>query len=529
MNTEQTQALQAILQGRNVFLTGQGGTGKSFLIKKIADSFKERNKTLAITATTGCAALLLGEGAKTIFSWAGVGLGEDPTGKLIAMISRSKKTLTRWLLTDSLIIDETSMMTADLFEKLDAIAKNLRANQLPFGGIQLILVGDFYQLPPVAKQQGPVAKQQGPVAKQQGQEVKFVFESPLWSQTIHHIIELKQIMRQTDPVFQKILSEVREGYLSPESHTILKGRMKLPWQKEKIRPSLLFTRRSEVDYINTSNLKALKGERHTFSAMTKYSAVATNKKDTEAVQKAIAKLDRDAAYSPELTLAVDAQVMLIKNISIETGLVNGSRGVITGFGPGPLYEPKVLFKGHSYPVSISPQDWEVEDAGVKGVKRSQLPLVLAYAITIHKSQGSTLDCALVDISASTFEYGQAYVALSRAKSLEALYVHDIDPKAIRAHPKVIEFYKGIKPLVLEDLMANMSLEEKPQPQPQSQTQPQTQPQPQPDGRCRRSSLSLERRTRDAAASCTQQLNQLLVFPIPGSTPGCASEGAHSSR
>lgn len=454
MNTEQTQALQAILQGRNVFLTGQGGTGKSFLIKKIADSFKERNKTLAITATTGCAALLLGEGAKTIFSWAGVGLGEDPTGKLIAMISRSKKTLTRWLLTDALIIDETSMMTADLFEKLDAIAKNLRANQLPFGGIQLILVGDFYQLPPVAKQQGP--------------EVKFVFESPLWSQTIQHIIELKQIMRQTDPVFQKILSEAREAYLSPESHAILKGRMGLPWQKDKIRPSLLFTRRSEVDYINISNLKALKGERHTFSATTKYSAVATNKKDTEAVQKAITKLDRDAAYSPELTLAVDAQVMLIKNISIETGLVNGSRGVVTGFGPGPLYEPKVLFKGHSYPVTISPQDWEVEDAGVKGVKRSQLPLVLAYAITIHKSQGSTLDCALVDISASTFEYGQAYVALSRAKSLEALYIHDIDPKAIRAHPKVIAFYKGIKPLVLEDLMANMSLEEKPQVQPQSQ-------------------------------------------------------------
>ena len=447
MNTEQTQALQAILQGRNVFLTGQGGTGKSFLIKKIADSFKERNKTLAITATTGCAALLLGEGAKTIFSWAGVGLGEDPTGKLIAMISRSKKTLTRWLLTDALIIDETSMMTADLFEKLDAIAKNLRANQLPFGGIQLILVGDFYQLPPVAKQQGP--------------EVKFVFESPLWNQTIHHIIELKQIMRQTDPVFQKILSEAREGYLSPESHAILKGRMGLPWQKDKIRPSLLFTRRSEVDYINISNLKALKGERHTFSATTKYSAVATNKKDTEAVQKAITKLDRDAAYSPELTLAVDAQVMLIKNISIETGLVNGSRGVVTGFGPGPLYEPKVLFKGHSYPVTISPQDWEVEDAGVKGVKRSQLPLVLAYAITIHKSQGSTLDCALVDISASTFEYGQAYVALSRAKSLEALYIHDIDPKAIRAHPKVIAFYKGIQPMKLDDLMANMSLDDEP--------------------------------------------------------------------
>jgi ATP-dependent DNA helicase PIF1 len=457
MNSEQTQALQAILQGRNVFLTGQGGTGKSFLIRKIADSFKENGKILAITATTGCAALLLGEGAKTIFSWAGVGIGDDPVGMLIHMAKRSKKALARWLTTDALIIDETSMMTAELFEKLDAIAKNLRGSQLPFGGIQLILVGDFYQLPPVAKQQGP--------------EVKFVFESPLWSQTIHEIVELKQIMRQADPVFQKILSEAREGYLSPESHAILKGRMGLPWQKEKIRPSLLFTRRSEVDFINISNLKALKGERHTFSATTKYSAVATNKKDTEAVQKAIAKLDREAAYTAELTLAVDAQVMLIKNIDIETGLVNGSRGVITGFGPGPLYEPNVLFKGRSHPVPISTHDWDVDDGAVKGVKRSQIPLVLAYAITIHKSQGSTLDCALVDISASTFEYGQAYVAMSRAKSLESLYVHDIDPKAIRAHPKVTAFYKGIKPINLEDMIANMSLQTKLEPQDKLEPKP----------------------------------------------------------
>jgi len=462
MNTEQTQALQAILQGRNVFLTGQGGTGKSFLIRKIADSFKENGKILAITATTGCAALLLGEGAKTIFSWAGVGIGEDPVGMLIHMAKRSKKALARWQDTHALIIDETSMMTAELFEKLDAIAKNLRGNQLPFGGIQIILVGDFYQLPPVTKG---------------SDQVKFVFESRLWSETINHIVELKQIMRQADPVFQKILSEAREGYLSPESHAILKGRMGLPWQKEKIRPSLLFTRRSEVDFINISNLKALKGERHTFSATTKYSAVATNKKDTEAVQKAIAKLDREAAYTAELTLAVDAQVMLIKNIDIETGLVNGSRGVITGFGPGPLYEPNVLFKGRSHPVPISTHDWDVDDGAVKGVKRSQIPLVLAYAITIHKSQGSTLDCALVDISASTFEYGQAYVAMSRAKSLESLYVHDIDPKAIRAHPKVTAFYKGIKPMDLEHMMANMSLQTKPQaklelqPKPEPQTNP----------------------------------------------------------
>ena len=430
MNQEQEDALKGVLKGDNIFLTGQGGTGKSFLIWKIKDAFAEAGKTLAITATTGCAALLLGHGAKTIHSWASVGLAKEPVSKLVSMIRRGGKGLRRWLTTDALIIDEVSMMTPELFEKLDAIAKAIRMNNKPFGGIQLILVGDFFQLPPVYTD---------------GQETKFMFESPLWKETIKQTIELTQIMRQSDPVFQELLTEVREGRLSDQHLGILEERRGIDWRREKIRPSLLFSRRMEVDYINTTNLKALKGEKHHYEATTEFSPAMTKRgisvNDVD-VQRAIQKLDRDAPYQPTLVLAAGAQVMLINNIDIDAGLVNGSRGVITHFGTGPTYIPYVLFKNKADAIPLPTVVWEAEDP--EGVMRRQIPLVLAYAVTIHKCQGSTLDSALVDIGTSTFEYGQAYVAMSRVKSLEALYVHELDVTAIRAHPKVIAFYDTLR-------------------------------------------------------------------------------------
>ena len=433
MNTEQERALKAILRGHNVFLTGLAGTGKSYLIGQIKDVFEQDGKNLAITATTGCAALLLGYKAKTIYSWAGIGLGNNPTETLIRFIRRGGKALHRWLATDVLIIDEISMLPPELFEKLDKIGRALRMNQeKPFGGIQIILVGDFFQLPPVTKSE---------------EETKFIFESPLWEKIIKETIELKQIMRQTDPVFQNILTEVREGRLSEENLAILTQRKGLNWRKEKIRPSFLFSRRMEVEHINSSNLKALKGERRNYMATTEFSAAFVKRfpRITEAdedVQRAVQKLDRDASYQPDLTLAVGAQVMLISNIDVESGLVNGSRGVVTDFGAPPLCAPNVLFKGHTTPLPVTSITWSSEEP--EGVMRRQIPLILAWAVTIHKTQGATLDSALIDIGANTFEYGQAYVALSRVKSLDCLYIHDIDVKAIKAHPKVIEFYKALR-------------------------------------------------------------------------------------
>jgi uracil-DNA glycosylase len=430
MNKEQEAALKAVLKGHNIFLTGQGGTGKSFLVGKIKDAFSDAGRTLAITATTGCAALLLGHGAKTIYSWASVGLAKEPASKLVSFIRRGGKGLRRWLTTDALIIDEVSMMTPELFEKLDIIGKAIRMNSKPFGGIQLILVGDFFQLPPVYTD---------------GQETKFMFESQIWAQTVQQTIELTQIMRQSDPVFQELLTEVREGRINDQHLGILEERREIDWRREKIRPSLLFSRRMEVDYINSTNLKALKGERHAYEATTEFSPAATKSGTTVddlEVQRAIQKLDRDAPYQPSLVLAVGAQVMLVNNMDIESGLVNGSRGVITQFGTAPTYIPHVLFKGQSVAIPIPTVTWEAEDP--EGVMRRQVPLVLAYAVTIHKCQGATLDSALIDIGSSTFEYGQAYVALSRVKYLEALYIHGLDPKAIRAHPKVVAFYKELR-------------------------------------------------------------------------------------
>lgn len=436
MNREQESALNAVLKGHNIFLTGQGGTGKSFLIGEIKDAFSDAGRNLAITATTGCAALLLGHGAKTIYSWASVGLAKEPASKLVSFIRRGGKGLRRWLTTDALIIDEVSMMTPELFEKLDIIGKAIRMNPKPFGGIQLILVGDFFQLPPVYTD---------------GQETKFMFESQIWAQSVQRTIELTQIMRQSDPVFQELLTEVREGRLGEQHLGILEERRGIDWRREKIRPSLLFSRRMEVDYINSTNLKALKGERHAYEATTEFSPAATKSGTTVndlEVQRAIQKLDRDAPYHASLVLAVGAQVMLINNMDIESGLVNGSRGVITQFGTAPTYIPYVLFKGQSDAIQIPTVTWEAEDP--EGVMRRQIPLVLAYAVTIHKCQGSTLDSALVDIGSSTFEYGQAYVALSRVKSLDALYIHELDSKAIRAHPKVVAFYKELRHKMRED-------------------------------------------------------------------------------
>lgn len=432
LNTEQTEALNRILEGDNVFLTGPGGTGKSYLIQRIVETFNARNHKVAVTALTGCAALLLGQGAKTIYSWAGIGLGREAAAKIAADIRKlpyKNKVLRRWLLTRTLIIDEVSMMTPALLELLDDVGQLVRRDSKPFGGIQVILVGDFFQLPPVMKQEG-----------EEKVETKFAFESERWKALNMKNIVLKQMMRQDDTGFQEILHQARWGRLTKESFHILETRQGERWQDLKIKPTLLFSRRAEVEMINERNLAALQGPTQTFHAKTVFDTTCQKdytEKSPEVV-RATTKLDKDAPYKSVLELKVGTQVMLVYNLDQEHGLVNGSRGVVEGFKDG---LPLVLFKGQSQPIPISRQTWESED--LEGVKRSQIPLILAYAVTIHKCQGATLDSALIDIGPSTFEVGQAYVALSRVKSLDSLYIYDVDPLAFKAHPKVCRFYESL--------------------------------------------------------------------------------------
>ena len=431
LTKEQRNAYDLVEQGKSIFLTGPGGTGKSFLLKTIYECIPDRRgKHVAVTAMTGCAALLIGRFAKTLHSWAGIGLGRESSSVLAVTIRRSGKALRRWLGTDILIIDEVSMLTPELLEKLDTVAKILRRNTDPMGGLQIVFVGDFYQLPPVNKDKE--------------KEMPFVFESPLWNEIVQETVSLTQILRQDDPIFHTILDEARRGVLSEETLTILQSRTNQPWQHLKIRPTLLFTRRAEVDNVNDRNLKALKTERRIFKAETTFSPVAETQgytKDSPEVKRIVEKMDKDGPYMPELILAIDAQVMLLTNKDYDAGLVNGARGVVVGFeGTEENRIPLVQFlKGQPIPITMN--SWESSE--LEGIHRKQIPLKLAYAITIHKAQGATLDCALIDIGTSTFECGQAYVALSRVKNLHSLYIWDVEPSAFRAHPKVLKFYEQI--------------------------------------------------------------------------------------
>ena len=436
LNEEQLAVMEEIEKNHNVFITGPGGTGKSFLIRHIKKVLEGKGKVVAVTSLTGMACLLIGEGAKTIHSWSGIGIGNRSVSNYYDFIRvKHKKAREAWRNTDTLIIDEISMMSDELFEKLDALAKLIRwCPEKPFGGLQILCFGDFYQLPPI--------------------NTKFVFESPLWNETIHSVVSFERIYRQKDPVFQTILNEIREGNVSDETHRLLKSRLNLDFSKEEIQPTKIFTRRDTVDKINKEGLDAIKGEEKVYKIFTK------GKVNSDSIKNALARMDSSAQYENELVLKVGAQVMLIANVEQEQGLVNGRLGIVMGFKDADTIMVEktnkygkiitvptaisarvtVRFKGGQQ-VDISPHEWKLEDN--ETIMRCQIPLILAYAITTHKCQGSTLDSAYIDIGSSIFEYGQAYVALSRVKSLDALYLHDYSRKAIRAHPKVIEYYKSL--------------------------------------------------------------------------------------
>merc|ERR1719427_162075 len=409
-NSKQRQALESIKRGENVFFTGGAGTGKTFLLKHAIGSLSPSG--LFITASTGVAACHIG--GITLHQFAGVGKATVSPQECLKQALRKPSTIKRWKSCKHLIIDEISMISSNFFDILDYLGRafNVNNKNKPFGGIQLIICGDFFQLPPVYKGTG--------------NNKKFCFQSKAWSNCNFRVIELSQVYRQKDPKFINILQGIRVGLCGKAAAQILKNTECNEVSKGSIVATKLCTHRKNVEETNKNCLEKLIGDPRTF----------TYKDENQYYSSFINQLLPDTV---SVTLKVGAQVMLTKNINPAIGLVNGTRGVITALGKN---FPVVKFIG-GHEQTIGLERWSVKVTPDLTVIRRQIPLKLGWAVSIHKSQGMTIDFVEMNLE-QVFEQGQAYVALSRVRSLDGLRVERFSSSCIRVNPDVIEFYKSIR-------------------------------------------------------------------------------------
>ena len=437
LNVQQQNALEASLEGKSLFITGPGGSGKSQLIKKINEHAILNSKIIYVTALTGCAALLLNCKAKTLHSWAGIGLGNSPIETLITKIKKNKFTKTIWRTTDILVIDEISMLSLKLFDMLNEIGQVIRGNKLPFGGIQLILSGDFYQLPPVGD-------------KTDIDTQRFCFESEQWNKIfpLDCQIKLIKIFRQTDNVYSTILNEIREGKIRKKSYELLLKYVGREYSADLIvEPTKLYPTRSKVDEININKMSSLQTEERIYDIMYVKNGEMTKTEKAIRLQFSEKEIQHEFEYMSNNLLCektfkakIGAHVMCIINIKAGDGtslVCNGSQGIITSYC-GVTGCPIVKYN-NGIELIMHKNIWLSDK--IPGVGVSQIPLILSWALTIHKSQGATLDAAEIDVGNNIFECGQTYVALSRVKSLDGLYLKSFDINKICINKKVKEFYE----------------------------------------------------------------------------------------
>ncbi|KAJ5561136.1 hypothetical protein N7535_009333 [Penicillium sp. DV-2018c] len=471
LSDEQKAVLEAVVErGKSMFFTGSAGTGKSVLMREIITKlrikYRKEPDRVAVTASTGLAACNIG--GVTLHSFAGIGLGKEPAPELVKKIKKNQKARNRWLRTKVLVVDEVSMVDGDLFDKVEEIARRIRNNGRPFGGIQLVITGDFFQLPPVPDG---------------GRAATFAFGAASWTTCIQHTILLTNVFRQRDPEFARMLNELRLGNISPSTIEAFRKLSRPLDVKDQFDATelyvLLFPTRAEVEGANSARMARLSGE------VMRYNAV-----DSGTIQD-VQHRDRllsQCMAPPVIQLKKGAQVMLIKNM--EDSLVNGSIGKVVAFMSEDYFDsykendkgfaedatasdderanrarkklkpmahkegsasmarkwPLVSFlqpDGSERHLLCQPETWKIElPNGEVQAQRQQVPLILAWALSIHKAQGQTLQRVKVDLG-KVFEKGQAYVALSRAVSQEGLQVTRFEARKVMVHPKVVEFYSNL--------------------------------------------------------------------------------------
>ncbi|MGH7196412.1 MAG: HRDC domain-containing protein [Candidatus Saccharimonadales bacterium] len=396
----QNEALAILESGRSVLITGAAGTGKTYLLNKFIRRAKQRGQNVAITATTGLAATHLN--GTTIHAWAGIGVHDTLEPQQIKKLSQQRQTLINKA--DVLVIDEISMLHDFRLDMVDQVLRAVRESDEPFGGVQVVMSGDFFQLPPINRRDS-----------RQGSFVTF---SQAWDQDLFTVCYLQEQFRQSeDQLYTDILNGIRAGVLRQSQLKALQDRANAIDDPFTTRTRLL-TVNVDVDSVNLEHLAELDTSTYEYTM------------EASGGKKYIEQLKRSCLAPEILQLKKGARVMCVKN-SQDRKYVNGSLGVVVDFEEVTKYPTIELNNGRT--ITVQPETWELMDGDKRRAQISQLPLRLAWAITVHKSQGMTLDAARIDLSRAFVE-GMGYVALSRVRGIDHLILDGLNGMALRVSP-----------------------------------------------------------------------------------------------
>lgn len=402
----QAQALKIMKTGVNVYLSGSAGSGKTYVLNQYIAYLREHDIPVAITASTGIAATHMG--GITIHGWAGIGIRDELTDYDLEMMEEKQYLHKRFEKARVLIIDEVSMLHAHRLDMVNRVCKHFRRSEKPFGGLQVILSGDFFQLPPITRR----------TENEDPDHSDIITRSLSWAEMQPAICYLTEQHRQEDDDFTQILNAIRSGNQESFTYEKLHERMHAELSPE-IRPTKLYTHNVDVDGINAGELAGLGGQTYTFLMEGTGSPML------------LEGLKKSCLAHDVLQLKVGAEVMFIKN-NFEYGYVNGTRGRVVSFrDQTPVVK---LYNGKE--IDVFEETWAIEENGKIKASITQLPLRHAWAITIHKSQGMSLDAAEIDLSKS-FTYGMGYVALSRVRTLSGVRLIGINEQALAVDPNVL--------------------------------------------------------------------------------------------